>query len=137
VSYSDFNLFLRERRLHYVAMRMRAITLFLGVLLLAGCATVSRPVPLTQADVISMTKAGLTDEEIIRRIDGTRTVFRLGSDDVVRLRQEGVSDRVVNYMLDTYTRYAVAEQRRRDFDDYDWHYRFGFSYGAPWYRWWW
>jgi hypothetical protein len=46
-----------------------------------------------------MTKAGLTDEEIMRRIDDTRTVFRLSSNDVILLRQEGVSDRVVTYML--------------------------------------
>jgi hypothetical protein len=82
-----------------------------------------------------MTKLGLTDEDIMRRIDATRTVFRLSSEDVVRLRNEGVSDRVVNYMLDTYTRYALAEQRRSDYYDYDWHCRFGFYYGHPWHRW--
>ena len=84
---------------------------------------------------MSMVKAGMTDEEIIRRIDATRTVFRLSSDDVINLRKEGVSDRVVNYMLDTYTRYVAAEQRRQDYYDDDWHYRFGFYYGHPWHRW--
>jgi hypothetical protein len=82
-----------------------------------------------------MVKAGMTDEEIMRRIDASRTVFRLSSDDVMRLRQEGVSDRVTNYMLDTYTRAVVAEQRRRDYYDYDWHYRYGFMYGRPYYWW--
>jgi hypothetical protein len=110
----------------------------LSILLLAGCATTPPPAPVSLADVISMTKAGLTDNEIIRRIDETRTVFRLGSDDVVRLRQEGVTDPVVNYMLDTYTHYVVAEQRRRDAvyaDDY--YFRYGYYYGQPWYRWSW
>src|SRR3989442_11451095 len=106
----------------------------LAAILAVGCATTPRPAPLTQADVISMTKAGMTDEEIIRRIDATRTVFRLSSDDVVNLRKEGVSDRVVTYMLDTYTRYVAAEQRRQDCYDYDWHYRFGFYYGHPWHH---
>ena len=98
-----------------------------------GCATTPRPIPLTQADIMSMVKAGVPDEEIMRRIDDTRTVFRLSSDDVIRLRNEGVSDRIVNYMLDTYTRAIAAEQRRQDSSYYDFHY--GFSYGHPWHRW--
>lgn len=102
---------------------------------LVGCATTTpRPVPLTQSDIISMVKAGMTEEDIMRRIDATQTVFRLSSEDVIRLRNEGVPDRVVNYMLDTYTRAAVAEQYRRD-ADYDFHY--GFYYGHPWHRGWW
>lgn len=104
-------------------------------LALAGCATATpRPAPLAQADIVSMTKAGATDEEIIRRIDDTRTFFRLSADDVVRLRNEGVSDRVVTYMLETYTRAAVAEQRRQDRSDYYFHYHWRFYRGYPY--WW-
>jgi hypothetical protein len=113
---------------------IRAFTLALLGLLVAGCATTPRLPPLTQADIISMTKAGATDEDIIRRIDATRTVFVLSADDVVRLRKEGVSDRVVTYMLDTYTRAAVAEERRRS-EYYNFHY--GFYYGRPWHPYWW
>lgn len=94
---------------------MKTLALLASALLMAGCASNKPPPPppLTQADIISMVKAGVPDEEIINRIDATRTVFRLGSSDVVMLRNEGVSDRVVNYMLDTYTRaVAAAEQRR-------------------------
>ena len=58
--------------------------------------------------------------------------------DVVRLRNEGVSDRVVNYMLDTYARYVADQQRRQDYYDYDWHYSYGFGfYGYPHRHWWW
>jgi hypothetical protein len=115
--------------------RMKTTLLLTVVAILAvGCATTRRPPPLTQSDVMSMVKAGLTDEDIIRRIDASGTVFRLSADDVVNLRKEGVSDRVVTYMLDTYTRYVAAEQRRQDYYDYDWHYRFSFYYGHPWHH---
>jgi hypothetical protein len=107
---------------------MKKFLIVMATLLLAGCATVPRPAPLTQADIISMTKARMTDEDIMRRIDDTRTVFQLNSDDVIFLRKEGVRDRVVTYMLDTLTRAAVAEQRRRDID---YNYHFGFFYGRP------
>jgi hypothetical protein len=100
-------------------MKLLTLTVLAG-LLLSGCTT-PRPMPLTQADVISMTKAGLTDEEIMRRIDGTATVFRLGASDVVRLRTEGVSERVVNYMLETYPRAVAAEQQRQDYYQFHWY----------------
>lgn len=100
----------------------------------AGCATTPRPPALTQADVISMVKAGMSDEDVMRRIDGSRTIFRLNADDIVFLRNQGISDRLVTYMMDTFTRAALAEQQRR----YD--YRWGFHYGyGPWGHphWWW
>ena len=84
-----------------------------------------------------MVKAGVTDEDIMRRIDATRTVFRLSSDDVVRLRNEGISDRLVNFMLDTYTRAAMDAQRRQDADYYFNSYPPYYVYGYPWHRGWW
>ena len=111
----------------------RLLAIAFVAILTVGCATTPPPTPLTQADIISMVKVGVPDEEIMRRIDATRTVFRLSSDDVIRLRNEGVSDRIVNYMLDTYTRAVAAEQRRQDASYYDFHY--GFYYGRPWHRW--
>ena len=123
-------------RLHFLAMKTLLLVSIVALFAL-GCATRPRPQPLTQSDIISMVKAGVLDEEIIRRIEGTRTVFRLGSDDVLRLRNEGVSDRVVNFMLDTYTRYVAAAERRQAYYDADWHYGFGFYYGYPHHRYWW
>lgn len=96
----------------------------------AGCAVTPRPAPISQADVISMVKAGATDEEIMRRIDATGTVFRLNADDIVFLRKEGVSDRVVTFMMDTLTRAALAEQSRQDY--YRYHVHYGFGWGHPW-----
>ena len=96
-------------------------------LMVMGCATHRPPPPpLTQADVISMVKAGVSDEDIMRRIDATRTVFRLSSEDVIRLRNEGISDRLATFMLDTYTRAAMDAQRRQDAQNNS---RFSFSYG--------
>jgi hypothetical protein len=56
---------------------------------------------------------------------------------VVRLRNEGISDRLVNFMLDTYTRAAMAAQRRQDADYYYNSYPPYYGYGYPWHRGWW
>jgi hypothetical protein len=114
---------------------IRTAGILLVGLVMTGCATTPRPIPLTQVDIISMTKAGATEEEIMRRIDQTRTVFRLNSDDVVRLRNEGVGDRIVTYMLDTYTRAAVAEERRRATYSGSFYYGPYFYPYHPWWRW--
>jgi hypothetical protein len=95
---------------------IRTLYMTLLILLVVGCAThkPAPPPPLTEADVISMVKMSVPDDEIMRRIDETRTVFRLSSEDVVRLRNEGLSDRLVSFMLDTYARAAAAAQRQQD-----------------------
>src|SRR5437867_3067443 len=105
-----------------VAMKWVALLACLA-LLATGCATKPPPLPpLAQADIVSMTKAGVPDEEIIRRIDATRTVFHLGTEDVVRLRDEGVSSRVIDYMLETYARAEAERARRQAYYDYDAYY---------------
>ena len=115
---------------------IRSLLISLLVLTLVGCASTKPPPPppLTQADVISMVKGGLTDEEIMRRIDDTRTVFRLSSEDVIRLRNEGISDRLTTFMLDTYTRAAMAAQRRQDEQYYN-QFSFGIGYGQSFHHW--
>jgi hypothetical protein len=106
-------------------------------ILITGCATPApRPPALTESDILSMIKAGMSDNDVLRRIDATRSVFHLSADDVVRLRQEGVSDRVVNGMLDTYVRAAAERQRRLDMDNADFYDRSG-PYPRPWWGWWW
>jgi hypothetical protein len=116
--------------IRYIASSMsRAFFIALLVLLAMGCTShkPAPPPPLTQADVISMVKMGVVDDEIMRRIDETRSVFRLSSEDVVRLRNEGLSDRLVSFMLDTYARAAAAEQHRLDSQP---HSSFSFGVGT-------
>jgi hypothetical protein len=87
--------------------------------------------------VISLVKAGLGDEEVIRRINASGSVFRLNTDDILFLRNQGLSDRLVTHMMDTYTRAALYEQQR--FYDYRWGFYYGYGpyhhWGHP--HWWW
>ena len=56
-------------------------------------------------DVVYLAQQHVTDEVIITQIRTTHSVFQLSAGDTVWLKQQGVSDAVVQEMLATATRY--------------------------------
>jgi outer membrane lipoprotein SlyB len=57
--------------------------------------------PLTPADIKALVKAGVSDDVILSQIQGSHTVFHLSTADIIDLHNSGVSDKVVNYMINT------------------------------------
>ena len=57
--------------------------------------------PLSVADVKALAKAGISDDVIVSQIRNSRTVYRLSAPDIIDLRGAGVSDNVVNFMINT------------------------------------
>ena len=57
--------------------------------------------PLSVADVRALASARVSDEIIISQIRNSRTVFRLSSADIIELHNAGVSDKVIDYMINT------------------------------------
>jgi len=53
------------------------------------------------SDIIVLSKAGVADDVLIDKIARTRSVFRLTAEEVGALVKEGVSNRVINFMLNT------------------------------------
>lgn len=90
----------------------------IAILFLGSCASVSSnsPTKVTVSQIIEMTKAGASDQEIINEIQQSKTVYKLDGNQYAQLRQIGVSDNVVNYMQETYT---DEIQKRQDRDE-DW-----------------
>jgi len=64
-------------------------------------AKVDQGQPLSLADVKALAKAGISEDVIISQIKNSRTVFHLTAPDIIDLRDAGVSDKVVNYMINT------------------------------------
>ena len=62
---------------------------------------VSQQQPLSTADVKALAKAGIAEDVIINQLASTHSGFRLSSADIIDLRDSGVSDKVVNYMINT------------------------------------
>ncbi len=61
--------------------------------------------PLGITDVAQMTQNHITDDVIVTQIRATGSVFRLSSTDTIWLKQQGVSDAVVQEMLASANRY--------------------------------
>jgi len=64
---------------------------------------VSQGQPLTLEDVKELAKAKVGDDLIISQIKSTRTVYRLSSAQIIELKNAGVSQKVLDYMINTTT----------------------------------
>lgn len=53
------------------------------------------------SDVIILAKSGMTDDAIIAKIAETGSIYNLSVEEINVLQKEGVSTRVVNYMMAT------------------------------------
>jgi len=60
---------------------------------------IDRGQPLTVDDIEQMSKNGLSDDVIINQIKATNTHFRLSTEEIVDLKNAGVSQRVIDYMI--------------------------------------
>ena len=62
---------------------------------------VDRGQPLGLADIKALSKAGISDELIISQIRASRTMYRLSTAEILDLKDSGVSDHVIDFMVNT------------------------------------
>jgi hypothetical protein len=77
---------------------MRTLAFSALWLLLAGCATLDSPAPLSGAEIVELARAGKTAPEIIAELQRTETVLPLQASDIVSLHDAGVPDEVLDYL---------------------------------------
>jgi|SRR5579862_8011486 hypothetical protein len=56
---------------------------------------------LSTDDIKKMSRAGLSDDTIMNQIYETKSIFYLSSADIVDLKKSGVSQKVINFMIQT------------------------------------
>jgi hypothetical protein len=114
--------------------------LLIGIILNScGCGTyrgVLRALPpaMTKDDVVALSGSGTSEDVIIQKINATYTVFYLSVDDIVQLKNQGVSTKVIDFMRETEIRAremaASSAERRRceeDYRAYRWDMRYSHS----------
>jgi hypothetical protein len=57
--------------------------------------------PLGLADIKALSRAGISDEVIISQIRNSRTAYRLTTAEIIDLKNAGVSQRVIDFMINT------------------------------------
>lgn len=89
--------------------------------------------PVTVPQIVLMSKDGVPADEIIEQMRESGTVYRLQASQLAQLKEQGVPDAVIDYMLQTYIDAVHRDQSLEDWDNWtladD-----GFWYGGPW--WW-
>lgn len=84
--------------------------LMLACLLLAACASAPRPAAPSVAEIVRMSQEKVADDTIMNRIRDSRGVYKLSASELIELRRQGVSEKVLDYMQNTY----FDEVRRSD-----------------------
>ena len=98
-------------------MRYLIICLLLFTALF-GCATTRPPAP-TLEQIIAMHQSGESADKVIARVrESGYVVYRLSNQDIVKLSQAGVPDKVIDYLRQT----EMDEVRRqeRQYSDEPW-----------------
>jgi hypothetical protein len=61
--------------------------------------------PLGLADIKALAKAGVSDEVILSQIRNSHVVYRLTTAEIIDLKDSGVSNRVIDFMINTPSMY--------------------------------
>jgi hypothetical protein len=64
--------------------------------------------PLSEMDVRALSQAGISDELIISQIRNSRTVYHLSTADIIALKNDGVSERIIDFMINTQSQVESA-----------------------------
>ena len=94
--------------------------IFAGMLIISlwtGCAFAGHSSdndPLTVKDIIEMNAAKVGDEVIISQIEATGSVFHLSTQEIIALKDAGISDKVVKAIIETRIK-SPSYQRRTGF----------------------
>jgi hypothetical protein len=82
---------------------MRHLATLLLVAALSGCAGLEPlPPPPTIAEIVQMAKSGQGEDAIIQRIQESRAVYQLPASELAKMREQGVPDKVIDYIQHTY-----------------------------------
>lgn len=107
----------RAMSLHRLRSALLLLWLSLGV---AGCSTSGlvseQPKPVTVAEIVQMSKEGVPARSIVQKMRDSASVYRLPASELARLHEQGVADKVLNYMQRTYLKSVRREQRFQDWN---------------------
>lgn len=98
-------------------------------LALGGCVTAPpRPPAPTTDEIVQMSKDGMPPSEIIQRMEESHALYPLKASQLAKLREDGVSDEVIDYMQQSL---IDAERFREAMRERDRMWLYGSPYYPP------
>jgi len=90
----------------------------------------SLPPPMCVNDVIDLVKSGVSDTIILDQMHASQAYFNLNTDDILQLKQNGVSEYVIDAMIAS--RYQESQDSHHyvhpNYAPYGWYPSFAFGY---------
>ena len=90
-------------------MIRRTTLVFVGVFLLGITMGGERALAVSKEEIITLAQLGISDDEIIKAIEKDRTIFSLEISDILELKNAGVPEKVIRFMLATPQRFGAAK----------------------------
>lgn len=104
---------------------------------LVGCGTTSSRTAYTMTQVIQLSRAGVPPADLVAQLRETRTILPVTGSQYAQLKEQGVSDEVLDYMQKTYVAQVEADARwraRSTYYGYGYgYYPYGYGYRYPYY----
>ncbi len=120
-------------------MKTLELALIVAIIaLVSGCAStrLARPVPPTLDEIVAMSKAGTTADEIIKKLKETRAYYPLTASEIAKLSSQGVPDSVLDYIHEVHLREVREDEAQRNYSRRGWwihpYFFFGHGYRSRW-----
>jgi tetratricopeptide (TPR) repeat protein len=98
-------------------MRKRIAVLWLAVMFCGIFAAQNDASAVTKEEIITLAQLGISPDEIVKAIEKDRTIFNLEINDILELKNAGVPEEVIRFMLQTPQRYGTAAPIDKKPDD--------------------
>ncbi|MBI2931351.1 MAG: hypothetical protein HYY16_06845 [Planctomycetes bacterium] len=114
-------------------MKIFGWSLFLGCLLAAGCVQRQTRPLLTIDEIVALHEAGVSEDVIIAKIEGSRIDKKLSTEDIIALKRKGLGDKTLAALVRA-TSPRPEPERTVIVERY---YPPGFWWYGHWYHRWW
>jgi hypothetical protein len=100
------------------------------VLILGGCHTISSRPWISLDEIVKMSKEGMAPNAIIADLEQRRVQLEFSGSQLAKLKEQGVADEVLDYLLNAYAR-RIRYESLQDYEPYWRYHPYYYYYPAP------
>lgn len=101
--------------------------LFVLLTLLSGCGSLPPRPPMTLEEIVQWSKEGKSGGEVVALLENRRLPTHLSGSQLGRLKEQGVPDDVLDYLMNRHTE-SIRYQSRLEAEPFWWYHPFHYRY---------